>query len=367
MEYGFNAYLLGNDAPGAAAFNNRALGLVREAGFGWVRLQLVWRDFERGRGDYDWASLDARIEAATASGAKVLISVVRAPAWAAPSRPGGLPEDLAAFHTTMQALTGHYRGQVRAYEIWNEPNLASEVGGRVDVGAYYDTLKTAFEAVKEVDQSAIVVFGGLLPTTLNDPAVAVDDVEYLRQFYAHSTAAGQYYDVLAVHPFGAANPPEALYPDQPGPGACPARYAAQQGSCYRDSRAYYFRRVEDEHALLERVGDRKKQVWLTEFGWDACQGLPAPAGYEYCALVSERQQADYTVRAFEYANRNWPWLGVMFLWNLNYAAIPGIAPSDEKYGWSVLRADGSARPVFDAVKSMPKLPILPPECLFPSC
>src|SRR5437763_1929597 len=39
----------------------------------------------------------------------------------------------------------------------------------------------------------------------------------------------------------------------------------------------------------------------------------------------------------------------MVVWNLNYAAIPGISPGDEKYGWSVVRADWSNRPAFDAL------------------
>src|SRR5207248_5726755 len=173
---------------------------------------------------------------------------------------------------------------------------------------------------------------------------------FLRQFYALSNGQGaRYFDALAVHPYGAANPPEALYPEVPGPGACPPGLAAARPPCYRDGREFYFRRVEDLRAIMEQHGDAEKQVWLTEFGWDACQGLPAPSGYEYCALVGEGQQAEYTVRAIRYAKANWPWLGVLFVWNLNYATIPGIAPDDPQAGWSLLRADGSPRPVFDAI------------------
>ena len=366
LQFGFNTYLVGS--TGGEAFNQRSLDLVRDAGFGWVRLQLVWRDFEPRRGEYHWAPLDAQIAAAAASGAKILLSVAKSPDWAAPTRPGGLPEDPAAFGRTMQMLTGHYRGLIQAYEIWNEPNLAGEVGGWVDVPAYVATLRAGFDGVKSVDQSAIILIGGLLTTTLNDPSVAVDDAQYLRQLY--EAGAGEYFDALAVHPYGAANPPEALYPEQPGPGRCPSPFAAQEGTCYRDSRAYYFRRVEDLRAIMDDHEDVKKQIWITEFGWNSCQGLPVPTGYEYCSLLSEQQQAEYVVRAFGYANEHWPWLGAIFLWNLNYAAIPGIHPADEKYGWSVLRADGTTRPVYEAVRAMPKLPILPKDCglgVVPAC
>jgi hypothetical protein len=106
--------------------------------------------------------------------------------------------------------------------------------------------------------------------------------------------------------------------------------------------------------VMERYGDGPKQVWLTEFGWDACQGLPAPNGYEYCALTSEDQQAEYLVRAIQIAQQDWPWLGAMFVWNLNYAATPSIATSDEKYAWSLLHSDWSNRPAFEALKALPK-------------
>jgi len=106
--------------------------------------------------------------------------------------------------------------------------------------------------------------------------------------------------------------------------------------------------------IMEENGDWAKQIWLTEFGWDSCADGPAPAGYEYCLLVSEEQQAAYTVRAIDYARANWPWIGVTLLWNLNYATIPGIAPDHEMVGWSALRADWSHRPVYDAVKELAK-------------
>lgn len=110
-----------------------------------------------------------------------------------------------------------------------------------------------------------------------------------------------------------------------------------------------FRQVEELRAVMVAHGDAAKQLWLTEFGWDACPGGPIPVGYEYCALTSEGQQADYTLRAIAYARAHWPWVGALILWNLNYAALPGIAPDDEKVGWSLLRADGSPRPALVAL------------------
>ncbi len=354
LAYGFNVFLAGNS--GGAGFNTRTMGKVREAGFGWVRVQLQWSEFEPSPGNYNTAVYDTIIGAASNGGANVLVSVVKAPAWASPSHPGALPENTAAFGRTMRYLAARYSGTVGAWEIWNEQNLAGEVGGRVAVAPYFETLKAGYGAVKAVDPHAIVLFGGLTPTGLNDPAVAVNDVAYLREFYAYRGGEGRnYFDVLAAHPGSAANPPDTTFPENPGSGACPPKYAAQAGNCWKNGPDFYFRRVEDQRAVMVEVGDAPKQVWLTEFGWDSCQGgLPAPNGYEYCALTSEAQQAQYILRAFAIARAEWPWMGAMFLWNLNYAATPSIQPSDEKYAWSVLRGDWSNRPAFEAIKAMPK-------------
>jgi hypothetical protein len=353
MEYGFNAFLIGNER--GASFNTRTMNKVNEAGFGWVRIQLQWREFEPSPGAYNPAPYDTMIAAAADGGAKVLVSVVKAPDWASPSRPGGLPDDTRAFGRTMRFLAQRYQGRVQAWEIWNEQNLAGEVGGNVQVAPYFETLKAGYGAVKAVDPRAVVLFGGLTPTGVRDPSVAIEDTEYLRQFYAYRGGEGRnYFDALAAHPGGASNPPNTKYPENPGSGACPPQFASQEGNCWNNAADFYFRRIEDQRAVMEAYGDGPKQIWLTEFGWDSCQGLPAPNGYEYCLMNSERQQAEYLVGAFQFARNNWPWIGVMFVWNLNYPAIPEMPVSDEKYGWGVVRADWSNRPAFEALKSMPK-------------
>ena len=86
-------------------------------------------------------------------------------------------------------------------------------------------------------------------------------------------------------------------------------------------------------------GDVNKRLWLTEFGWASSQS-PHP-GYEYSAYNSAAQQAQYTVEAYNMM-RKWGWVGVAFLWNLNYNY-------GEMAQWSIV-----GKPVYDALKSMPK-------------
>ncbi len=59
-----------------------------------------------------------------------------------------------------------------------------------------------------------------------------------------------------------------------------------------------------------------------------------PEGYEYAADNNGEQQARFLLRAFEMARQK-GYVGVMFVWNLNFASVAG--PSDEKAGFSLIR------------------------------
>ncbi|MFN8514853.1 MAG: cellulase family glycosylhydrolase [Chloroflexia bacterium] len=329
--YGMNVWL----PPAADA--DRALTLMTAAGFNWARQWISWESVEPAQGNFQWKILDDVVAAAERQKVKLNVILLRAPQWAAPN--GGIPKDKTTFAKYAGAVAARYKGRVASYEIWNEQNMAGETGGTVNAAEYVALLKAAFPAIKAADPGAFVVYGGLTPTGVNNPAIAVDDAVYLKQTYAFNNGEiKQYFDVLGIHASGANNPPETYWPENPGPGPG-----------FFDHASFYFRRAEDLRKVMEEAGDGQKQAWITEFGWTTKNQAK---GYEYGEYVSEQQQAEYLVNAFKWAQDKWPWCGVMFLWNLNFSTVS--PPSDEKYPWSVLNADYSPRPSYTALKEMPK-------------
>jgi polysaccharide biosynthesis protein PslG len=335
--YGFNAFMRGDERPDRHDFNQRAIDLSRDAGFMWLHFQVQWSQFEVSPGSYEPAPLDRIIEQTHANGMKVLLSVVGpSPSWA--NAGGGIPENTDSFVALTRFLADRYQGRIHAWEIWNEQNLASNVGGYVDVAPYVALLRAGYQGVKEGDPNAIVLFGALTPTGVNIPSIAIDDVAYLQLAYAWNDGEiRNYFDVLGAHPGSNNNPPDTMWPGNPGPGEW-----STHGS-------FYFRRIEQLRQVMVDNGDAAKQIWLTEFGWTT---FNQEAGYEYGADNSEQDQARYLVRAFEIAKAEWPWMGVMFVWSLNYSVITDAA--DEKHPWSVLYEDWSPRPSYTALKDMPK-------------
>ncbi len=342
--YGYNVILYGQ---GSTSWQDRprALRLVKESGFGWVRQQVRWMDLHDRSGAIYWGELDDIVEDCHREGVKVLLSVVAAPSWATPNGKNGLPsrEHFGTFAYFMGEMAKRYRGKVQAYEIWNEQNLAVENGGRVPNASFYmDMLVQASQAIKANDPAALIVSGAPSSTETNAPTIAVSDLVFLRQMFADPRFRANV-DIVGVHPGGAANPPDTFWPDNPGPGPG-----------WTNSREFYFRRVEDVRAIMVQSGLGDMPMWVTEFGWATRNNTP---GYGFGNQISFEKQAQYIVRAYQMARTNYaPWMTGMFLWQLNFA-VPWRAQGNELHeqaSYGVINGDWSPRPAYLALKAMPK-------------
>lgn len=335
MAYGFNVAWRADE--GGQQFNDWTRQALDTAGFNWIRFQIHWSEIQREPDWFDPLPVDRMIDTYEGADVRILVSVVGAPDWARHPENIQLLENWDTFSDFMAFLADRYRGRVQAWEIWNEQNMAHEMQGEVGVSDYAYLLAAAHQGVKDADPEALVVFGGLTPTGINDPAVAVNDVDYLREYYQFEGGAfTQFFDVLGAHLNATNNPPDTSAPDNPGPGE------------WSDHNSFYFLRGMDLRGVMDEFGD-ERPVWVTEFGWTTENMAP---GYEYGADVSEEDQANYLVGAFDVAREQMPWVTGMFVWNLNFSTL--TSPDDEKHPWSVLNSDWSPRPSYTALQQMPK-------------
>ena len=314
------------------------IDLTKQAGFTWIKQQIRWQDVESQPGQLDWTYPDKVADIASAWGVNVLFSVTGAPSWA--SVPGAdFPADPTQFASFMAQMAAHFKGRVKAYEIWNEENYATEVGaGNINPGAYVELLKAAYPAIKSNDPSALVVSGAPTPTGINNPNVAMDDLDYLRQMYVYQGGiVRNYYDALGAHPEGFGNAPEETVARHAQPG-------------FSNDPSFFVQRAQQYRDLMMSVGEGSKPVWLTDIGYGS--NSLAPPAYAYENTINEQRQADYLTREIYYIRAHWPWVGAMFIWNLNFQSF--VPQTDEKWGFSVLRADYSPRPAYLALKDMPK-------------
>ena len=176
-EYGLQAFLWWHEQTA-----RRDMDLIRDAGFGWVKQNVGWRDVEGAeKGAYDWYFTDRVVADAEERGLKVLFRLDSEPAWAALEKgvlsSNGPPEDPQDFGDFCHVLATRYAGRVDAYQVWNEPNLAREWGGYPpEPAGYVALLQACYVGVKTADPDALVVSAGLAPTGTglpNSSAMAV--------------------------------------------------------------------------------------------------------------------------------------------------------------------------------------------------
>jgi hypothetical protein len=168
-----------------------------------------------------------------------------------------------------------------------------------------DLLKRSYNSIKAACPSMIVISGATTPAGYSD--VAFDDIDYLRGMYQNGLAA--YSDGVGIHPSGFANPPSVRFRDWESGG--------YQAPSHANHRSFYFlSTLEESRAVMEQFGDSGTLLWPTEFGWGSSP-QPYP-GYEYQARINEQTQADWIVESFRIM-ANSGYVGVAFLWNLNYS------------------------------------------------
>lgn len=327
-QYGMNMFIWGHpDTTG------RDLGVVKQAGFTWQKTLFQWNMIEgKCKGCFDWTEADRVAKSTQASGVKLLVRIDFEPDWArADHAHNGHPDNLQDYADFVRAVADRYKpgspyGTVSAIEVWNEPNLQREWGDPVSkqsAATYVQMLKGAYQAIKSVSPSTLVVTAGLSPTGWSDDTARPDD-QYLQWMFDAGLSGN--YDVLGLHGNSQVSDPTAA------PGSVPG---LSDGS-------FYFRRVEQLRAVQVANGDAGKPVWLLEFGWTADA---VHTQYSWFA-VSEDQKAQNIMAAFQYARANWPWLGTMFVWTL---PDPTWNRDREEYWWAIANPDGTPRPALTTI------------------
>lgn len=309
----------------------------------WVKFQVDWSFFQPNSPDEDSDMMKAFVlyaQGAKNSGRKVLLSVAKAPQWArggdkSLSAPPDDPEALARF--LKRLLEQIKPNNIDAIEIWNEPNLLREWAGTLPFSGsgYMQLFRPAYRAIKEMSPSIHVVTAGLAPT--GNSTQSVDDRVFLQQMY--DAGLSEFQDVsVGVHPYGWGNPPDALCCDM------------SDARGWDDNPHFFFlETLNATRAIMEQNGHGGAQMWVTEFGWATWQGFPNEAPEAWMAYNSIEQQAEYALRAFQIGEERID-VGVMILWNLNFANPLLIESRGEQAGYSILvpnyGADKDVNPLF---------------------
>lgn len=314
-----------------------SLQISTAAGFRFMRQEFQWEDIEiHAKGDFidrrndangvnAWAKYDNIVDLAVLHEIEIIARLSNPPSWSralSDAEIGSLapPDDFDDYGDFVAAVAERYNGRIHYYQIWNEPNGNEEWGKQdVDPEAYTELLCLAYARIKAVNPEAVVLAGALTPTVAMDGR-HMNDLIYLQRMY-HAGAA-DCFDVMSAQGYG-------LWSGATDQRLKPTVINYPHNLYLRD--------------LMVRNGDAEKPIWISEMGWNVVpEGMEARFG-----RVTEEQQARYAVEAYQRAQAEWPWVGVMNYWFLKR---PADWEKDQSwYYFRLLEPDFSPLPVYAAL------------------
>jgi hypothetical protein len=175
--FGVNVFLEQEVEP---AKRELAVRMAREAGFRWLRQEFPWEDIEiHGKGDFEdrrhepyrsaWEKYDHIVDLAEQYDMELIVRLSNPPAWtrAAGDEAGTYapPDNLEDYGDYVQAVVERYKGRVRYYQIWNEPNIYPEWGeATISPEDYTELLKVGAERARAVNPEVVIISGALAST-----------------------------------------------------------------------------------------------------------------------------------------------------------------------------------------------------------
>jgi hypothetical protein len=347
----------------------RTFEAARDMGAHYVRIQMPWEDIEQsGKGDFwdhkfnqsAWDKYDTIVDLAQEVGVELIVRIDRPPRWAraiadaTPAFQAGLrengnstgpPEDYRDYADFVGAVAERYRGKLRFFQVWNEPNLSYEWNWVLpEPERFVELLGLAYTAIKQANPDAVVLFPSLSPTDGLEPRIApLSELEYLDRVY--KAGGGAYFDIMSAQAYGLGQPPdEHRYVFLRNRGNW--NWGRPIDTRIDVSRLVLLREV------MERNGDSETAVWVSEFGYVVdSPTIPPERRLSWGEPVSELQQAEYLVGQIERARREWPWLGVMNLWFLRWGGYQEPNPDDPTQFFAVMSRDFEPLPAYTALQN----------------
>ena len=179
--------------------------------FGTLRLwdaDVIWPSLEPNKGEWHFEKLDTNVNLTEAHNVEILMTLGQSPTWAS-ARPAETfpktyntgsaaePANIEDWKNYVRTVATRYKGRIRYYEIWNEPNLSNFYSGTVD--QMVTLAREAYTILKEVDRTVKVV----------SPSVTgAFGIPWLEQYFIKGGA--NYTDIIGYHFYVFPAPPEAM-------------------------------------------------------------------------------------------------------------------------------------------------------------
>jgi len=313
--------------------------MIAEAGFHWLRQEFPWEDIEiHGKGDFAdrrhepvrsaWEKYDHIVALAEQYDLELIVRLSNPPAWSRAQGNGigtyAPPDDFGDFGDFVHAVVSRYRGRIRFYQIWNEPNIYPEWGEQpVNPEEYVELLNVGSTRARAADPDVVIICGALAANIDLGPR-DLNDFIFLQRMY--DAGAANYFDILAMQGYGLWSGPTDR---------------RMQPRVVNYSRPRFIRDI------MVQNGDAHKPIWISEMNWNVA---PEDVEPRYGRVTLE-QQARYAVLAYQRAQKEWPWMGVINFWYFKRADDTWERNRQPEAYFRMVTPDFQPLPVYEAMKA----------------
>jgi len=326
---------------------NARMNDIESMGATWIRMDFSWPEIQpTGPNVYHWAMYDRIVRVAGNHHLKILAVLDYTPAWAQNQQCARLvitkaaaekcsPKSDAAFARFARAAALRYKNEsVRAWEIWNEPNLSAywkvaQPDNAVLTSSwdYAALANTAALQIRKNDPGTAIITGGLAPMFHPAWPKGISQGDFLAQILPRLNPA--LFDGIAIHPYS--------WPAMPGTAAIyNAFYTVDHGPASYDLRT-----------IMANAGWGSKQIWGTEFGAPTIgtSTVLVPTAAARPDHVSEAAQAQIIGQGMSdwYATPN---VGPLFINSDSDQWLPRA--KNESGGFGLQRSNGTDKPAYAA-------------------
>ena len=272
--------------------------------FGTLRMWDIgtrWNQINTSSGYYNWSKTDKVVNLALSNGKDLIYTFGGTPAWAS-SQPTqsclygngscAAPKSMSDLSTFAKALATRYKGKIKYYELWNEPNDTHYYTG--SMSSMVAMSQTIRDAIKSIDPSAIIL--SPCPTWSSSGSPTIWLASYL------SAGGGQYFDIASYHAYAGPNSPEFIVNSAQG---------------IRNT--------------LTNGGYGSKKLFITEGGWGENKYLTntdLQANFAARYLVLAWAKGVSKVAWYSYDNQSWN-----TLWNSTTGLRPAGNAYKQVYKW----------------------------------
>jgi hypothetical protein len=331
------------------------LEMIKAAGIDWVRFDFNWFQLEPSNNSFQWQVTDPIVNKAHELGLNMFATLSYTPQWASanpnctPNHPGAdgcntQPfSSVAEWQDFVTKVVSRYKGKIKHWGMWNEPNLDHFYSGTEDQYVY-DILIPGAQAAKAADPGAVICGPELAGVRGSDDWNGDEGTclfgECIFNGWEVSLAnvldkAGDHIDVITHH----------FYKDD----------AHQLAAQILEGQFEII--IQVSHSLKEIIEGhgQGQEVWLAEWGWHT----KAYGGYNGGGDYTEQEQATFSAQFFELreqiaagtypesSNDPWPQLTKLFLYDWH----DGVEPIENKlWAFGIVDVDGNPKPAYNALK-----------------